>query len=238
MITGINSEDRLVQRTVAEFLHDELGWESVFAWNEETFGSQATFGREDTRDMVLPHDLRHMLAQLNPELPPAALGEAYRLLTRDDPSRSTLQMNREFHAYLRDGVPVTFKDDEGRVHKDKRVRLFDFPRPEVNRFTCVRELKIQGRRSPHYNRRADLVCFVNGLPLVFIELKAVYVNIRAGFDNNLRDYRDTIPHAFHANAFLVVSNGDEARYGSITSDWEHFAEWRRNDESEEGALDT
>src|SRR5207247_4779985 len=98
---------------------------------------------------------------------------------------------------------------------------------------------IQGVRVPHYNRRADLVCFVNGLPLVFIELKAVYRNIRAGFDDNLTDYLHeySIAHAFHHNAFLVVSNGDRARYGSITSKWEHFAEWKRNDEKQKGDLD-
>ena len=107
MITGINSEDRLVQRTVADFLHDELGRESVFAWNEETFGPQGTFGRESPRDVVLPHDLRHMLALLNPGLPSPALEEAYRLLTRDDPSRSMLQMNRELQGFVRDGVPVS-----------------------------------------------------------------------------------------------------------------------------------
>ena len=92
---------------------------------------------------------------------------------------------------------------------------------------------------PHYNRRADLVCFVNGLPLVFIELKAVYRNIRAGFDDNLTDYMNehSIAHAFHHNAFLIVSNGDRARYGSITSKWEHFVEWKRNDERDKGELD-
>ena len=103
----------------------------------------------------------------------------------------------------------------------------------------MRELKIQGVRVPHYNRRADLVCFVNGLPLVFIELKAVYQNIRAGFDDNLTDYlhEHSIAHAFHHNAFLMVSNGDRARYGSITSKWEHFAEWKRNDEKDKGSVD-
>lgn len=103
----------------------------------------------------------------------------------------------------------------------------------------MRELKVQGMRVPHYNRRADLVCFVNGLPLVFVELKAVYKNIRAGFDNNLTDYLHpgSIAQAFHHNAFLVVSNGDRARYGSITSRWEHFVEWKRNAEREKGRLD-
>src|SRR5207237_9364092 len=106
-------------------------------------------------------------------------------------------------------------------------------------FLAVRELKIQAMRVPHYNRRADLVCYVNGLPLVFIELKAVYLNMRAGYDNNLTDYlSDTsISHAFRHNAFLVVSNGDRARYGSITSKWEHFAEWKRNDEKDKGGVD-
>lgn len=98
-------------------------------------------------------------------------------------------------------------------------------------------MKLQGLRTPHYNRRADLVCFVNGLPLVFIELKAVYINIRAGFDGNLSDYFDTIPHAFHHNAFLIVSNGDNAKYGSITSLWEHFYEWKRLNERDKGRVD-
>ncbi len=86
-------------------------------------------------------------------------------------------------------------------------------------------------RSPHYNRRADLVCFINGLPLVFVELKNVWTNIRNGFDQNISDYKDTIPHAFYHNAFLVVSNGEEAKYGSITSPWDHFYQWKRNDEN-------
>ena len=103
----------------------------------------------------------------------------------------------------------------------------------------MRELKLTGLRTPNYNRRADLVCFVNGLPLVFIELKAVHRNIREGFDDNLSDYMDesVIAHAFHHNAFLIVSNGDRARYGSITSEWEHFAEWKRLDEADKGSLE-
>ena len=121
----------------------------------------------------------------------------------------------------------------GRFSGGRRA-VIDFRDTDNNRFLAVRELKLQGLRVPHYNRRADIVCFVNGLPLVFIELKAVYKNIRAGFDHNLTDYMSehSIAQAFHHNAFLVVSNGDRARYGSITSKWEHFVEWKRNDESD------
>ena len=236
MITDINSEDRLVQKTFADHLENELGWDSVYAWNQETFGPEGTLGRSSERDVALVHDLESALCELNPDLPDAAIAEALEKLTRTDFSRSILQHNEDFYNWCRDGVPVKYRNAAGnRIHGHARV--FDFDRPENNRFVAVRELKIQGLRSPHYNRRADLVCFVNGLPLVFIELKAVYRNIRQGFDGNLADYRDTIPHAFHHNAFLVVSNGDRAKYGTLTSEWEHFYDWKRLAEDESGDLD-
>src|SRR5690242_3473544 len=236
--TGINSEDRLVQATFAEHLA-KLGWESVYAWNTETFGPDGTLGRKDTTEAVLTRDLRAALVRLNPELPDTAIESALRQLTAFDASRSLVQHNRAFYHLLRGGVPVSFRDAEGH-QKNARARVIDFDNaPGVNRFVAVRELKLTGLRTPHYNRRADLVCFVNGLPLVFIELKAVYKNIRSGFDNNLRDYMDeqVIGHAFHHNAFLIVSNGDRARYGSITSHWEHFYEWKRLDEDDAGRVD-
>lgn len=238
MYTDINSEDRLVQATFAEHLEKKLGWESVYAWNEETFGPDGTLGRMDTREAVLVRDLRAALARLNPDLPAEAVDGAVRTLTRTDFSRSLLQHNQEFYRYIRDGVPVSYRDAQGRV-REERARVIDFRNPANNRFLAVRELKLTGLRTPGYNRRADLVCFVNGLPLAFIELKAVYKNVRAGFDGNLRDYMDenVIAHAFHHNAFLIVSNGHRARYGSITSGWEHFAEWKRLDEADKGSVE-
>ena len=244
MYTDINSEDRLVQATFAEHLEQKLGWESVLAWNEETFGPAGTLGRTDTREVVLIRDLRAALARLNPDLPAEALDGAVRTLTRMDFTRSLLQHNQEFYGYVRDGVPVSYRDVHGTL-REGRARVIDFQNGKtadgspLNRFLAVRELKITGLRTPGYNRRADLVCFVNGLPLVFIELKAVYKNIRAGYEGNLRDYMDenVIAHAFHHNAFLIVSNGHRARYGSITSPWEHFGEWKRLEESDKGRVD-
>jgi type I restriction enzyme R subunit len=236
--TDINSEDRLVQETFADHLRDALGWESVYAWNQETFGPEGTLGRADTRDVVLKRDLRAALVRLNPDLPDQAIAEALDKLTRHDFSRSLIQHNQAFHKLIRDGVPVSYRDAQG-ILRERKARVIDFRDPANNRFLAVRELKITGLRAPGYNRRADLVCFVNGLPLVFFELKAVYVNIRAGFDGNLRDYLDehVIAHAFHHNAFLIVSNGHRARYGSITSEWDHFAEWKRLDETDQGSVD-
>ncbi len=243
MVTDINSEDRLVQATFTEHLEEKLGWENIYAWNQENFGLGGTLGRTDTREVVLTRDLQKALYRLNPHLPPLAVKDAIAQLTQHDFSRSLLQHNRDFYRLIRDGVPVSYRDPRGQLHTE-RARVIDFQNLSVNdvpnnRFLAVRELKITGLRSPAYNRRADLVCFVNGLPLVFIELKAVYKNIRAGYDGNLRDYMDehVIAHAFHHNAFLIVSNGHRARYGSITSQWEHFAEWKRLDERDKGSLE-
>jgi type I restriction enzyme, R subunit len=238
MITDINSEDRLVQKTFAEHMHDKLGWDSVYAWNEETFGPNGTLGRASEREVVLIRDLRAALGELNRDLPCQAREQAVEKLTHRDFSRSLLQHNREFYGYIVNGVPVEWRNErEEPCHA--RAKVIDFRNPGDNRFLVVRELKIQGVRVPHYNRRADLVCFVNGLPLVFMEIKAVYRNIRVGFDDNLTDYlsEHSIAHAFFHNAFLLASNGDRARYGSITSKWEHFTEWKRNSEKERGRVD-
>ena len=238
-VTSINSEDRLVQQTFARHLEEVLGWDSTYGWNEETFGPKGSLGRADTTQAVLVGELRTTLRRLNPELPGCAIDDAVRKLTVYDVSRSTVQHNRDFYRLIRGGVPVEYRDVNGR-RKSSRARVIAFDnRPGSNRFLVVRELKLTGMRMPKYNRRADLVCFVNGLPLVFIEVKAVYRNMREGFENNLTDYmhENVIAHAFHHNAFLIVSNGDRARYGSITSDWGYFAEWKRLDEADRGSLE-
>src|SRR5438034_8967847 len=123
--TDINSEDRLVQKTFADHLRDELGWETVYAWNEETFGPTGTLGRMDTREVVLTRDLRAALIRLNKELPPAAIEEAVQKMTRHDLTRSLLQHNQDFYRYIRDGVPVDYKDAKGDL-RQRRARVIDF----------------------------------------------------------------------------------------------------------------
>jgi type I restriction enzyme R subunit len=243
MITNINSEDRLVQATFGDYLRDHLGWENVYAFNTETFGPSGSLGRFDERDVVLARDLKSAIARLNPDLPEIARQQAFDKLTHVDFSRTMTQHNQTFYGYIRDGVPVSWMDAKSE-EQHAHARVIDFTDGATggvanNRFLAVRELKVRGLGVPHYNRRADIVCYVNGLPLVVIELKAVYRNIRQGFDDNLTDYmsRTSINQLFHHNVFIVVSNGDRAKYGSITSKWEHFAEWKRNDEKHKGELD-
>jgi len=106
-----------------------------------------------------------------------------------------------------------------------RARVIDFRVPSNNRFLAVRELKLTGLRTPNYNRRADIVCFVNGLPLVFIELKAVYKNIRAGFDGNLRDYMDETCRTRVPSQRL--SRGEQWHSGQIRLDHERVGPLQR-----------
>lgn len=98
----------------------------------------------------------------------------------------------------------------------------------------MRELWIQGRT---YLRRADVIGFVNGIPLLFIELKAHYKDVATAYEDNLRDYKGTIPHLFHHNAIIILSNGREGRFGSITSEYRHFNEWKRLHEEDSGVVD-
>jgi type I restriction enzyme R subunit len=148
-VTGINSEDRLVQATFAEHLERMLGWDSFYAWNDETFGPDSTLGRADTREAVLTRDLRAALERLNSDLPVTAIDDALRALTVHDFSRSMVQHNQDFARLIRNGVPVHYRDAAGRL-RDARARVIDFDnQPGSNRFLAVRELKITGLRTPN-----------------------------------------------------------------------------------------
>src|SRR5664280_168833 len=124
MITEINGEDRLVQQTFADHLRDRLGWDSVYAYNAETFGSQGTLGRASERDVVLVRDLRAALARLNPKLPESAREQAVEKLTRIDFARSLIQHNREYYDFIRNGVPVEWRDSGGET-KYARAQVID-----------------------------------------------------------------------------------------------------------------
>lgn len=125
MITDINSEDRLVQKTSADHLRDVLGWESVYAFNDQTFGPCGTLGRASEREIILVRDLRAGLKRLNPDLPESALEQAVEKLTRVDFARSLIQHNREFHDFMRNGVPVEWRAAGGET-KYARAQVIDF----------------------------------------------------------------------------------------------------------------
>ncbi len=227
------TEDTLVQQTTADFLRDALGWRTVFAHNEETFGPEGTLGRSSDRDVVLTRMLGEKLIALNPGLSDAAYRDALRQIVEAGVGQSPLALNREKYALLKDGVSVIFRNAQGERVK-QRLRVFDFEQPDNNDFLAVRELWVRGDL---YRRRADIVGFVNGVPLLFMELKNLHRDTRAAYEQNLKDYLDTVPHLFHHNAFLLLANGVDARIGALGGRYEHFHEWKRLEESAPGVVD-
>ncbi|MBP2132157.1 type I restriction enzyme R subunit [Methanomicrobium sp. W14] len=233
MTRGIYTEDTLVQQTTAEYLSDKLGWDSVYAYNSEDFGPDSLLGRNSDREVVLTRPLRKNLKELNPGLPEEAYDDAIRQITSATATQSLVATNREKYELILDGVQVTFRNEEGERKREK-LKVIDFKEPEKNHFLCVRELWVRGDL---YRRRADITGFVNGIPLLFMELKNVNRDIRAAYEKNFKDYLDTIPHLFHHNAFVVLGNGTDAKVGSITSRFEHFNEWKRLEEDDPGIVD-
>ena len=149
--------------------------------------------------------------------------------------RSNISMvaaNREIAALIRDGAKVEFDDANGRK-QTKRVRFIDFDAPVQNTFTAVTQMWIQGIGPAGRFRRPDILRFVNGIPLVFIELKNSNVNVQDAYTKNLTDYKEDIPQLFHANAICILSNAIETRVGSLTATWEFFFQWLRADDEKE-----
>jgi type I restriction enzyme R subunit len=227
------NEDTLVQQTMADYLANALGWDSVLAFNTEILGPEGTLGRASETEIILARQLGEALIRLNPGLPDAAYADAKRQVTDAPLGSSLLAINRDAYGMVKHGVLASFRDAKGQLVKH-RLRLIDFDQPGNNHFLCVRELWIRGDL---YRRRADIIGFVNGLPLLFVECKAIHKDIRHAFEQNLSDYKDTIPQLFHHNAFIILTNGHQAKIGSLSSKYEHFNDWTRLEEDEPGVVD-
>ena len=227
------SEDQLIQRSAAEFLEKELGWTSVYAFDKEVLGVDGTLGRTSYQEVLLTRHFRRALKTLNPWLNDKQLAEAVEHMTERMSSQTLMQINEQKYQLIRDGIPVTRVKPNGETEV-VRAKVIDFESPEKNEFLCVRELWVYGSL---YRRRADIVGFVNGIPLLFMELKNHDVEVEDAFNNNYRDYLDTIPQLFYHNAFIMFSNGLEARVGTIDSKWEFFHEWKRLKEEDAGNIE-
>jgi type I restriction enzyme R subunit len=216
------TEDQLVEQP-AIGLFAELGWETVSA-AEENLGSCGTLGRLAKSEALLQGRLEAVLQRLNPTLPLEEISAALDELTRNRSAMSMAAANREMHELLKQGVKVSVPDKERGGQKTERVRVIDWQNPEANDFLLVSQMSIQG---PLYLRRPDLIGFVNGLPLVVVELKKPGVPAQQAFTDNLTCYKADIPQLFWGNALMIASNGTDSRVGSLTADWERFFEWKR-----------
>ena len=226
------SENILVQKSAGDLLRDELGWDVQFAYNTEVLGKNGTFGRTSYHEILLTRYFQNALRRLNPWMTDSQLSEAQKTLENRLSTASLLQVNEEKYFLIRDGVPVTVKKPNGQP-ETKRAAVIDFQNPENNEFLAIKELKIQGDL---YRRRTDIVGFVNGIPLLFVELKKNTVDVQNAYEDNYTDYLDTIPQLFYYNAFLMLSNGTEAKIGTLGSKYEFFHEWKRLAESDPGSV--
>lgn len=228
------SENVLVQESAGNLLRDELGWDVRFAYNTEVLGKNGTFGRESYHEILLLRYFREALKKLNPWMNDNQISEAQKVLESRLSTSSLLQVNEEKYFLIRDGIPVTVKKPNGQT-ETKKAAVIDFKNPDNpnNYFLAVKELKIHGDL---YRRRTDIVGFVNGIPLLFVELKKNTVDVQNAYDDNYTDYQDTIPHLFYYNAFLMLSNGTEAKVGALGSKYEFFHEWKRLAEEDQGSV--
>ncbi|MEP0873198.1 type I restriction endonuclease subunit R [Trichocoleus desertorum AS-A10] len=224
-----DSEQALENETIDLFA--SMGWATVDCMNE-VCGANNPLGRETKSEVVLVPHLRSALTKLNPGLPSEAIQLAIDELVRDR-STSLENTNREIYQLLKNGVKVRFKtnDDE---EQEETLKVIDWTTPTNNDFLLASQLWITGEI---YTRRTDLIGFVNGLPLVFIELKAHHQRLEQAYQNNLTDYKQTIPQLFWYNAFILLSNGKKSRISSLTAQWEHFSDWKKiNSDGEEGII--
>ena len=226
------SENILVQESAGNLLRDELGWDVQFAYNTETLGKDGTFGRTSYNEILLFRYFKEALKKFNPWINDSQISEAQKILEQRLSTSSLLQINEEKYFLIRDGIPVTVKKPNGQT-EIKKATVIDFQNPEKNYFLAIKELKIHGDL---YRRRTDIVGFVNGIPLLFVELKKNTVDVQNAYDDNYTDYLDTIPHLFYYNAFLMLSNGMEAKVGTLGSKFEFFHEWKRLAEEDEGSV--
>lgn len=226
------SENILVQESAGNLLRDELGWDVKFAYNTESLGANGTFGRTSYKQILLKRYFCAALKKLNPWINDDQVAEAQRILENRLSTSSLLQINEEKYFLIRNGIPVTVKKPDGQS-EERTAAVIDFQNPQNNYFLAVKELKIYGDL---YRRRTDIVGFVNGIPLLFVELKKTTVDVRNAYNDNYTDYLDTVPHLFYYNAFLMLSNGIEAKVGTLGSKYEFFHEWKRLAEADQGSV--
>jgi type I restriction enzyme R subunit len=226
------SENALVEQP-AIALFASLAFETANCFDEQIGGSAPTHGRETTADVILTRRLRAALEFLNPGVRREVIDGAVEELARDRSAVSLAHANRDVYKLLKDGVKVTYQDDEG-GEAVETVRVIDWDQPDNNDWFLASQFWVSGDL---YKRRCDLVGFVNGLPLLLVELKKSHGKIEHAYQHNLKDYKQTIPQLFWYNAFIILSNGSQAKVGSVTAGWEHFSDWKRiNSEGEAGVV--
>ncbi len=223
------SENQLIEQTAIALL-ENMGWHHQNCIDEFQYSNEKLTGRETKSQAVLTDRLRAALERLNPNVPSDAIDAAIETLTQSRSVMNPVEANREIYNHLKNGVKGPFTDPNTDEEKVSVLQVIDWNNSENNDYFATSQFWITGDM---YTKRPDLICFVNGIPLILMEFKRIDENLISAYNDNLRDYKDTIPHLFWYNAFIIVSNGSESRIGSFTAEWEHFSEWKRIESEDE-----
>ena len=229
------SEDRSIEQPALK-VFGELDYGIVNLFNER-FGPSNLLGRETSSDVVLTKILKQKLIEFNPTAKGRVIDAAIEEIVKDRSSLSPVRANQEIYELLKKGIKIQTSNDKGEEITDI-VKVIEWNYPKQNNFLIASQMWITGEL---HKRRPDLVGFINGLPLIEVELKKFTVNLKQAYDDNLSDYKDTIPHFYWYNAFVILSNGLDSKIGTFNASWEHFNEWKKvSDEEEKGkvSLDT
>lgn len=216
------SEDNLVEKTVIKLIKDVWA-DSACHINAYTDEEDAKLGREHRGEVVLKKYLLPALEKINPELPKEVFDQAVEQIVRDRSHLSLVNANKEIYHLLRDGASVQVMNKDGE-YETESANFFDFQNSSNNNFLCVSQLWVVGEM---HTRRPDVVLYVNGIPLLLLELKASHKSLVDAYRDNLRDYKDTIPKLLWYNLGIIISNGIENKFGSLTSPYEFFNEWKK-----------
>lgn len=225
---NIISEDNIEQATV-ELLVKEHGYRHINCFTADSEDLNDGSGRESKTEVVFKNLLLEKLCEINPNIPVKEIVKALDKLTDKRKIMSAVSANKDIYQLIKNGINIEYENEQGQK-ENKRVQVLDFKNKDNNDFLAVTQLWIKGERN---FRRPDIILYINGLPLVFIELKNSNVKLQNAYSDNLTNYKKDIPQLFKYNAFCVLSNAVETKVGSFTATWEFFFKWLRPDDEKE-----
>ncbi len=216
------SEDQIEKATIEVFKKD-LNYRHLDCLDRDLTG------RNNESEVIIKSIIREKLISINDDLPIKAIDDALEKICQTRLDLSDFNANKEIYGIIKNGVSVEITNVDGRI-EPITLKVVDFDKPDNNDYLVVSQLWIQGKV---IRRRPDLIVFLNGLPLVFIELKNSNIALKNAYDDNLTNYRKDIPLLFHYNALCILSNGLETKVGSFNSGYEHFFNWLRDEDEKQ-----
>lgn len=224
------TEDNIERSIIEKLVTTEFGYNKIMcdpSPDKQEDLNDGTF-RRDKHACILPEILKDSLYRINSNIDTEKIDRFISELSSDFSDSDLVSKNYELYNYIRNNKKIDSVNING-VEDFEFIKLIDYEHPELNDFTVVSQMWIQGR---YYWRRPDLIIFVNGLPLVFIELKNSVVKLKEAYDDNLTNYKKDIPNLFAFNQICVLSNGLETRLGAFNASYNHFFEWLKENEKD------